>query len=288
MEFYIRIPVSSLTWFENGDLISNPDFSNNMEVFRVGINENYNDIQRLQEDITTLAPIESVTGEAQARREADLALSNRIDEVIANLPTKLSQFDNDTGFTTKTYVDALNTAIQGQISTLSGNISGALVPANIIAGSRVSTSVSGNNVTISVDVSDIETSLTKKLEATNIKAGEHIKIATNGNNVTISAEGEEINVGDTTTIDLTKTEGTITGAVKISSVSGNTLKVQPDGLYAEGGAGGAGGASEAIMVSILDEGGYFTGSSVEAALQELGAELVGLRSAVNDQSAVVI
>ena len=286
MEYYVRIPVSSLTWFENGDLISNPDFSNNMEVFRVGINENYNDIQKLQEDMTTLAPIDSLNGEAQARREADIALGKRIDDVIAGLPTKLSQFDNDTGFTTKTYVDALNASIQSQITSLSGNIAAALVPANIIAGSRVSTSISGNNVTISVDTSDLETSLSKKLESGNIKAGKNIKLTTSGNDVTIAAEGETISVTDTNSVNMTKSGTAISADVKISSVTGNALKEYTDGLFCGGGSGG--GASEAIMISILDEGGYFTGSSVEAALQELGAEVIGLRAAVSDQSAVVV
>lgn len=287
MEYYIRIPVSSLTWFENGDLITNPEFSNNMEVFRVGINENYNDIQKLQEDITHLAPIDSVSGEAQARREADIALGKRIDEVIAGLPTKLSQFDNDTGFTTKTYVDAINAAIQSQLSSLSNNIAGALVPANIVAGSRVVTSISGNNVTISVDVSDIESSLTKKLEVGNIKAGKNIKLTKSGNDVTIEAEGETIGVTDTSTVDMTKSGTNLSAKVKISGATGNAIKEYADGLFC-GGGGSGGGASEAIMISILDEGGYFTGSSVEAALQELGSELIGLKSAVSDQSAVVV
>lgn len=284
MEYFIRIPVSSLTWFENGELVKNPDFSNNMEVFRVGINENYKDIQKLQEDITTLAPIESVSGEAQARREADILLGKRIDDLIASLPTKLSQFDNDTGFTTKTYVDAINSAIQGQLSSLSNNVAGALVPANIVAGSRVVASVSGNNVTISVDVSDIESSLTKKLEVGNIKAGKNIKLTKSGNDVTVEAEGETISVTDTGTIDMTKSGTTISADVKISGVEGNTLKENPDGLYCAGG----GGSSEAMMVSILDEGGYFLGSSVEAALQELGMQLSGLNTAISAQSEVVL
>lgn len=284
MEYFIRIPVSSLTWFENGELVKNPDFSNNMEVFRVGINENYNDIQKLQEDITTLAPIESVSGEAQARREADTLLGKRIDDLIAGLPSKLSQFDNDTGFTTKTYVDAINSAIQGQLSSLSNNVAGALVPANIVAGSRVVTSTSGNNVTISVDVSDIESSLTKKLEIGNIKAGKNIKLTKSGNDVTVEAEGETISVTDTGTIDMTKSGTTISADVKISGVEGNTLKENPDGLYCAGG----GGSSEAMMVSIRDDGGYFLGSSVEAALQELGMQLGGINQAVAAQSGVVV
>lgn len=287
MEYFIRIPTSSLKWFENGELISNPDFSNNMEVFRVGINENYNDIQKIQEDMTTLAPIDSVSGEAQARREADQLIHLRIDELIAGLPTKLSQFVNDTGFTTKTYVDTINTAIQGQITALSGNIAQALVPANIIAGSRVSTSISGNNVTISVNISDIETSLNKKLEAGNIKAGKNIKLTKSGNDVTIEAEGETIGVSDTNSIDMTKSGTTLKADVKVSGVSGNALKTYTDGLYVSETSGGGGGASQATQVTILDEGGYFTGTSVEMALQELGASLIGLEQAVDTQSEVV-
>lgn len=287
MEYFIRIPTSSLKWFENGELISNPDFSNNMEVFRVGINENYNEIQRIQEDMTTLAPIDSVSGEAAARREADQLIHLRIDELIAGLPTKLSQFENDTGFTTKVYVDELNSAVQSQLSALSGNIAQALVPANIIAGSRVSTSISGNNVTISIDVSDIETNLAKKLETSNIRAGTNVNIEVNGNDLTINAEGEEIAVGDSNTIDFTKSEGTISGEVKVSAVSGNALRSYSDGIYVPETSGSGGGASEATQVTILDEGGYFTGTSVEMALQELGASLIGLQEAVDMQSEVV-
>lgn len=285
MEYYIRIPASTLKWFENGELVSNPDFSNNMEVFRVGINENYNDIQKIQEDMTTLAPIESVNGEAAARRDGDIAINKRIDELIAGLPTKLSQFDNDAGFTTKNYVDSLNSAIQNQLSALSGNIAGALVPANIIAGSRVSTTVSGNNVTINVNVSDIESSLAKKIEASNIKAGKNIKITTSGNDVTIEAEGETISAADTNSIDMTKSGTTLKADVKISSVIGNVLTQNADGLFVPESSGAD--SSEAIMVSILDEGNYFVGSSVEAALQELGSNLIGLQDAVAMQSEVV-
>lgn len=284
MEYYIRIPVSSLTWFENGELVKNPEFSNNMEVFRVGINENYNDIQKLQEDITTLAPIESVSGEAQARREADILLGQRIDDLIEGLPTKLSQFDNDTGFTTKTYVDAINLAIQGQLSSLSNNVAAALVPANIVAGSRITTSISGNNVTISVDVSDIESSLTNKLEVENIKAGDNIQLTKSGNDVTIEAISEVLTATSTSTIDMVKEGTTLKSNVKISGVEGNTIQENPDGLYCAGG----GGSSEAMLVSILDEGGYFTGSSVEAALQELGMQLSGLSTAISAQSEVVL
>lgn len=158
-ELYIRIPTSSLVWFENGDLISNPDFSTNMEVFRVGINENYNDIQRLQADLTNFAPIDSLNGEAAARREADTLLGQRIDAVQASIPTLISQLTNDANYTKKEYVDGINASIQGQLTALNNSVAGSLLPANIIAGSRVNTTVSGKNVTISVDVADIETRL---------------------------------------------------------------------------------------------------------------------------------
>ena len=196
MEYFIRIPLSTLKWFENGELVKNPEFSNNMEVFRVGINENYNDIQRIQDEMTTLAPIDSLTGEATARKEADAIINKRIDELIAGLPTKLSEFENDTGFTTKTYVDSIQTAIQGQLTALSNNVSDRLVPANIIAGSRVSVSVSGNNVTIGVDISDIEnsintinTNLAKKLEPESILAGNNITVTRKDGKVTIATTG---------------------------------------------------------------------------------------------------
>lgn len=158
-ELYIRIPTSSLVWFENGDLISNPDFSTNMEVFRVGINENYNDIQRLQADLTNFAPIDSLNGEAAARKEADTLLGKRIDAVQASIPTLVSQLTNDANYTKKEYVDGINASIQGQLTALNNSVSGSLLPANIIAGSRVNTTVSGKNVTISVDVADIEARL---------------------------------------------------------------------------------------------------------------------------------
>lgn len=158
-ELYIRIPTSSLVWFENGDLISNPDFSTNMEVFRVGINENYNDIQRLQADLTNFAPIDSLNGEAAARKEADTLLGKRIDAVQASIPTLVSQLTNDANYTKKEYVDGINASIQGQLTALNNSVAGSLLPANIIAGSRVNTTVSGKNVTISVDVADIEARL---------------------------------------------------------------------------------------------------------------------------------
>ena len=55
MEYEIRVPLSSLKWYANGELVSNPEFSANMEVIRVGINENYNNIQDIQNTILTLA-----------------------------------------------------------------------------------------------------------------------------------------------------------------------------------------------------------------------------------------
>ena len=252
MEFNIRIPLSSLTWFENGELIKNPEFSNNTEVLRVGINENYNDIQAIQDAMTSLAPLDSVSGETAARKEADALINRRIDELIAGLPTKVSEFENDAGYTTKSYVDSIQTALQGQLTTLSGNVATRLVPANIIAGSRVSTSVSGNNVTISVDVSDIQSNINKLSEDTTTKLAKKL-------------EASDIVAGDNVTITRT----------------GNTVKIA-----AKGGSGG-GGSSEAIGITIADAGGYFETSSVEGALQELGASLIGLREAVNYQSGVI-
>lgn len=205
-ELNIRIPTSSLVWFENGDLISNPDFSTNMEVFRVGINENYNDIQRLQAELTNFAPIDSLNGEATARREADTLLGQRIDAVQASIPTFVSQLTNDANYTNKDYVDGINASIQGQLTALNNSVSGALLPANIIAGSRVNTTVSGKNVTISVDVADIEARL-NNLNAANIP--------------------------------------------------------------------------------VTDSGNYFAGANVEAILQEIGATLAGISTALATQSEVV-
>lgn len=62
-------------------------------------------------------------------------------------------------------------------------------------------------------------------------------------------------------------------------------KTQVDSMIASGGGGG--GASTAAEVSIIDASGYFTSTNVEGALQELGAELVGLSSAVSMQGMVV-
>ena len=194
MEYEIRVPSSALKWFENGELVKNPEFSANMEVFRVGINENYNDIQDILVTIASLAPIDSVTGEAQARINADLALGARIDKVIEDMPKDVADLGNSANFINKNYVDNMNLAIQEQITSLSNAIADCLLPANILAGSRVALSKSGKNITISVDVSDIEgqigtinTNLAKKLEASNIIAGSNITVSKNGNNVTISS-----------------------------------------------------------------------------------------------------
>jgi len=192
MEYQIRVPVSALKWFENGELVKNPEFSANMEALRVGINENYNEIQDIQNTIITLAPIDSVTGEAQARINGDLALGQRIDEVIDSIPTKVSQLQNDSNFTPKNYVDTINTTIQQQLTTISGSVAECLLPANILAGSRVTLTKQNKNITINVDISDIvaqinviNDSLDKKLETGNVKAGHGIRVETNGRNVTI-------------------------------------------------------------------------------------------------------
>ena len=192
MEYQIRVPVSALKWFENGELVKNPEFSANMEALRVGINENYNEIQDIQNTIITLAPIDSVTGEAQARINGDLALGQRIDEVIDSIPTKVSQLENDSNFTPKNYVDTINTTIQQQLTTISGSVAECLLPANILAGSRVTLTKQNKNITINVDISDIvaqinviNDSLDKKLETGNVKAGHGIRVETSGRNVTI-------------------------------------------------------------------------------------------------------
>lgn len=63
-------------------------------------------------------------------------------------------------------------------------------------------------------------------------------------------------------------------------------KTEVNNLIASSGGGG-GGASTAFEVSISDTGNYFSSTNVEGALQELGAELMGLTSAVDAQSEVV-
>lgn len=210
MEYEIRIPLSSLKWYANGELVSNPEFSANMEVIRVGINENYNNIQDIQNTILTLAPIDSVTGEAQVRANADIALGQRIDGVIESIPTKVSQLTNDSNFVNKNYVDTMNTSIQEQITTLSGSVSDCLLPANIIAGSRVSLTKDGKNVTINVTVSDLEnqisslnTNIAKKLETGNIKAGTNISVSVSGNNVTISSTASGGGASDASEVSIT-------------------------------------------------------------------------------------
>jgi hypothetical protein len=62
-----------------------------------------------------------------------------------------------------------------------------------------------------------------------------------------------------------------TGTSTVSSVEDH--RAGPGGVHGGGGGGGGGGAVAAEDVSIADAGGYFTGTDVEAALQELGADV---------------
>lgn len=104
MEYLIRIPTSVLHWFENGDLVKNPEFSTNMEVLRTGINTNYNDIQDLQKakqqviiDIGTV--VENVE---ELRGRVDTA-EGKIEELISavkEMPTDVADLTNSLGYIT--------------------------------------------------------------------------------------------------------------------------------------------------------------------------------------------
>ena len=60
MEYNTRILSSELNWYENGDLVKNPEFSANMEVIQRGINENYNDIQDLQAQAENFVEVDNI------------------------------------------------------------------------------------------------------------------------------------------------------------------------------------------------------------------------------------
>ncbi len=60
MEYNTRILSSELNWYENGDLVKNPEFSANMEVIQRGINENYNDIQDLERQAENFVEIDKI------------------------------------------------------------------------------------------------------------------------------------------------------------------------------------------------------------------------------------
>lgn len=60
MEYNTRILTSELNWYENGDLVKNPEFSANMEMIQTGINENYKDIQDLQRQAENFVEIDNI------------------------------------------------------------------------------------------------------------------------------------------------------------------------------------------------------------------------------------
>lgn len=290
-----RIPESSLTWYENGQLIKNPQYSANMEVFRTGVNENYIDIQKILEIIPTLAPSDSVEGEVQARIEADEKLQQQINlcALKTEIPTKLSQLTNDAQYVTKTYVDNITSTFTSQISAINEDLKNKLVVENIKQGARITITTSGNNVTINANVDDLlnsineikNTELPKKLEAESILAGNNITVEkTESGKVKINSTasgGSSVEVSDTTSITMEKSGETISASAKISSASGNGLKLMPDGLYSSG------GSSEAKYVSVEDAGNYFTTSTVEGNLQEIGLALNGINEALETQRVVV-
>lgn len=295
-EYLERIPESSLTWYENGQLIKNPQFSANMEVYRVGVNENYKDIQKINEILPTLAPSDSVAGEVQARIEADNRLQEQIDlcALKTEIPTKLSQLTNDANYVTKEYVDGVTSSFASQISTINENLKNKLVADNIKQGTRITVAIEGNNVTINANVDDIvsdlnnvkNTELPKKLEAENIVAGNNVTVEkTEGGNVRINSTasgGETVEVSDTSSVTMQKSGSTISSSVKVSSALGNGLQLLPDGLYAGGGSSG-----EAKNISIEDSGNYYTTTTVEGALQEIGITLNGINELLVTQRVVV-
>lgn len=121
MEYETRIPTSVLHWYVNGELVKNPEFTNNMEVYRVGINANYNDIQDLQARTNLLEPIveqdtldiAEMKPQIQSLLIAVASIPNKTSDLIndsdfithADLPTRTSDLTNDSGFIDKNVND---------------------------------------------------------------------------------------------------------------------------------------------------------------------------------------
>lgn len=104
-EYTERIPTNVLHWYENGELVKNPEFSNNMEVYRVGINENFNDIQDLRSMILDITgTIETHTADIETMK-GDI---ETLYSLTATIPNKTSDLVNDSGFITEADVPTKN------------------------------------------------------------------------------------------------------------------------------------------------------------------------------------
>lgn len=116
MDYEIRIPKSVLHWFENGELVKNPEFSNNMEVYRVGINENYEDIQDIQAQLGIYSAITD-----QNSDDIEI-MQDQIDTLLgltAEIPNKTSDLINDSGFVNSTEVGTIvDTDVNSKIPSI--------------------------------------------------------------------------------------------------------------------------------------------------------------------------
>lgn len=93
-EYKTRVLSSELTWFKNGDLISNPEFSANMEVMQRGINENYVDIQDLQRQSENFVEIEDIV----AGKNISITKENKVVTVSANINAKTIPVVDEAGY----------------------------------------------------------------------------------------------------------------------------------------------------------------------------------------------
>lgn len=104
MEYLIRIPTSILHWFENGDLVKNPEFSTNMEVLRTGINTNFNDIQDLQkakqQTLTELGEIVKDISELRGRMGTAEGKIEELISAVREMPTDVADLTNSLGYIT--------------------------------------------------------------------------------------------------------------------------------------------------------------------------------------------
>ena len=84
MEYNTRILSSELNWYENGDLVKNPEFSANMEVIQRGINENYNEIQDLQAQAENFVEIDNIVAgdNIEIEKQDIVSLAKRLEEVF--------------------------------------------------------------------------------------------------------------------------------------------------------------------------------------------------------------
>ena len=125
MEIKIRIPKSVLHWFENGELVKNPEFSNNNEILRVGINANYEDIQTMQTTLTDLeatileltTDVNDLQGSVQTLASNVSSLQTELTQIKITVPTKVSDLLNDAGYITKAVSDLENYYLKSSLYT---------------------------------------------------------------------------------------------------------------------------------------------------------------------------